>query len=57
MTKKPKPPAALPAAPEEVDATAQKGYTRKRAKEAQGRATTMLQSTAAPATVKKTVLG
>ncbi len=59
MTKPPKPtaPAPLPAAPEEVDVMAQKNYTRKRSAEAQGRNSTMLQKTAAPASAKKTVLG
>lgn len=58
MTKdKPKAPAPLPVAPEEVDVTAQKAYTRKRARETQGRASTILSRTAAPVAQKKTVLG
>lgn len=59
MTKAPKAPKVepLPAAPEEVDVTAQKNYTRKRSAQTQGRSSTMLQRTAAPSKAKKTVLG
>ena len=50
-------PAPIAAPPEEVDVMAQKKQTRDRLRERDGRASTMLQSSAAPVVAKKTVLG